>query len=144
MSLTSLLKRSAIFSGLSDSEAEAVAAICQKQVYAAESIIIQQGDTGDELFVIQDGQVEIVLMGTKPERQVVVLGKGQVLGEMSLLDFGYRSATARATEETTVQVMKEADFTALCERDNRIGFIVMRNLAADLSFKLRHRHLATM
>lgn len=144
MSLTSLLKRSAIFSGLSDSEAEAVAAICQKQVYAAESILIQQGDTGDELFVIQDGQVEIVLMGTMPERQVVVLGKGQVLGEMSLLDFGYRSATARATEETTVQVMKEADFTALCERDNRIGYVVMRNLAADLSFKLRHRHLATM
>jgi CRP-like cAMP-binding protein len=144
MSLTSLLKRSAIFSGLSDSEAEAVAAICQKQVYAPGSIIIQQGDTGDELFVIENGQVEIVLMGTMPERQVVVLGKGQVLGEMSLLDFGYRSATARATEETTVQVLREADFTALCERDYRIGYIVMRNLAADLSFKLRHRHLATM
>jgi CRP-like cAMP-binding protein len=144
MSLTSLLKRSAIFAGLSDSEAEAVAAICQKQVYEPGSIIIQQGDTGDELFVIEDGQVEIVLMGTMPERQVVVLGKGQVLGEMSLLDFGYRSATARATEETTVQVIKEADFTSLCEHDHRIGYIVMRNLAADLSFKLRHRHLATM
>ncbi len=144
MSLTNLLKRSAIFAGLSDSEAEAVAATCQKQVYGPGSIIIQQGDTGDELFIIEEGQVEIVLMGTTPERQVVVLGKGQVLGEMSLLDFGYRSATARATEETTVQVIKEADFTALCERDHRIGYIVMRNLAADLSFKLRHRHLATM
>ena len=42
------------------------------------------------------------------------------------------------------QIIKEADFTALCERDTHIGYVVMRNMAADLSFKLRHRHLATM
>jgi hypothetical protein len=32
----------------------------------------------------------------------------------------------------------------LCERDTHIGYVVMRNLAADISFKLRHQHLATM
>lgn len=144
MSLTSLLKRAALFTGLSDSEAEEVASLCVAHTYPAGSVIIQQGDTGDELFVIQEGQVEILVMGTKTEQPVVVLGKGQILGEMSLLDYGFRSATARAAEDTTVQVLKEADFTELCERNNHIGYIVMRNLAADLSFKLRHRHLATM
>jgi CRP-like cAMP-binding protein len=144
MSLTSLLKRAGLFTGLSDSEAEEVASLCVEQTYPAGSIIIQQGDTGDELFVIQEGQVEILVMGTKMEQPVVVLGKGQILGEMSLLDYGFRSATARAAEDTTVQVLKEADFTELCERNHRIGYTVMRNLAADLSFKLRHRHLATM
>jgi CRP/FNR family cyclic AMP-dependent transcriptional regulator len=144
MSLTSLLKRAGLFTGLSDGEAEEVASLCVEQTYPAGSIIIHQGDTGDELFVIEEGQVEILVMGTKLEQPVVVLGKGQILGEMSLLDYGFRSATARAAEDTTVQVLKEADFTELCERNNHIGYIVMRNLAADLSFKLRHRHLATM
>lgn len=144
MSLANLLKNSSLFAGLSDSELKAVSTICQKQVFPAGSILIHQGDTGDEFFFIQEGQVEIVIVGPKPERPVVVLGKGQILGEMSLLDYGYRSATARATEETVVQVIKQTDFTVLCERDHHIGYVVMRNLAADLSFKLRHRHLATM
>ncbi len=143
MSVNKLLRESALFSGLSDGELEAVVSTCVERSFDAGSIIIRQGDTGDEIFIIQEGQVEIVVMGPKPEI-LVVLGKGQILGEMSLLDFGYRSATARAAASTQVQVIKEADFTALCERDHHIGYVVMRNLAADLSFKLRHRNLATM
>ena len=78
MSLTSLLKRAALFTGLSDSEAEEVASLCVEHTYPAGSVIIQQGDTGDELFVIQEGQVEILVMGSKTEQPVVVLGKGQI------------------------------------------------------------------
>ena len=144
MAITELLKKTALFSGLSDDELGAVADICVEQSFPAGEIIIHQGDMGDELYIIQEGQVEILVMGTKPERPLVVLGKRQILGEMSLLDYGYRSATARAAEPATVQVIQEADFTALCQRDNHIGYVVMRNLAADLSFKLRHRNLATM
>ncbi len=144
MSLVDLFKSVALFSGLSVQELNSITAICEERHYPAGSTIIQQGETGEEMYVIQNGQVEIVLVGTKPERPVVVLGNGQILGEMSLLDYGYRSATARAAEATTVQVIEQGDFTALCERDNHIGYVVMRNLAADISFKLRHRHLAAM
>jgi len=144
MSVIDLFKNVALFSGLSDSELKSVVEICARKSFPAGGVIIQQGDTGDELFIIQEGQVEIVIMGTQPERPVVVLGKGQILGEMSLLDFGFRSATARAAEPTVVQVIREADFSVLCERDHHIGYVVMRNLAADISFKLRHRHLAAM
>ena len=141
VSLTSLLKKAAIFSGLTDNEVEAVAAICVEQTFPAGSIILHQGDTGDEMFIIQAGQVEVVAVGPKPERPVVVLGKGQVLGEMTLLDYGFRSATARAAEATTVQTIKEADFTALCGRDHHIGYVVMRNLAAEMSLRLRHYNI---
>jgi CRP/FNR family cyclic AMP-dependent transcriptional regulator len=144
MSLTDLLQSVALFSGLTGEQLEAVARICQERRYPAGSTIIQQGDTGDEMYVIEAGQVDILLVGYRSERPVVVLGKGQILGEMSLVDHGYRSATARATEPTTVQVIRQEDFTSLCEQDNHIGYVVMRNLAADISFKLRHQHLATM
>ena len=78
------------------------------------------------------------------QRRVVVnLGEGQIVGEMALIDLGPRSATVRAvTEPTTVQVIRREDFDRLCQENNHIGYIVMRNLAADLSFKLRHRNLS--
>ena len=144
MSVVDLLKRSALFTGLSDDELASVAKICTRQEHPAGGVIIKQGDTGDEMYIIEQGQVEIVVMGTRPETPVVVLGNGQVFGEMSLLDFGFRSATARAAVPTMVQVIREDAFSSLCEQDHHIGFVVMRNLAADLSFKLRHRNLATM
>ena len=145
MAITDLLRSVALFSGLHDRELEAVAGICQQKDFPAGSVIIKQGEMGHELYIIQKGQVDIVVMGgPAPETPVVVLGKGQIMGEMSLLDMGYRSATARAATPTTVQIVKRPEFIDLCDRDHYIGYQVMRNLAADLSFKLRQRNLATM
>jgi hypothetical protein len=39
-------------------------------------------------------------------------------------------------------VIRRDDFIQLCEQDTDIGYKVMRNLAADMSFKLRHRNLS--
>jgi len=65
-----------------------------------------------------------------------------VFGEMALVDRGARSATVRCVEDGTVlYVIPRKDFWALCDNDHHIGFIVMRNIAFDLSFKLRHRNL---
>ncbi|MBN1315918.1 MAG: cyclic nucleotide-binding domain-containing protein [Anaerolineales bacterium] len=143
MTLLDLFHNVALFDGLSENELVKVTDLCIEKQYAAGDIIIHQGDMGDELYIIQDGQVEIIVMGVRPERPIVILGKGQILGEMSLLDEGFRSATGRATVPTTVQMINGNQFTQLTEQDYHIGYIVMRNLAADLSFKLRHRNLAT-
>jgi hypothetical protein len=40
-----------------------------------------------------------------------------------------------------VQTIHRADLDALCQQETRIGYVIMRNLAADLSFKMRHRNL---
>jgi CRP-like cAMP-binding protein len=62
---------------------------------------------------------------------------------MSLVDQGPRSASVRAIQEpTVVQVIRHDDFLDLCQRNTHIGYVVMFNMAADLSFKLRHRNLS--
>jgi CRP-like cAMP-binding protein len=62
---------------------------------------------------------------------------------MALIDMGLRSATVRCTKDgTELYVLHRDEFIQLCEEDTDIGYKVMRNLAADMSFKLRHRNLS--
>jgi CRP-like cAMP-binding protein len=61
---------------------------------------------------------------------------------MSLVDRGPRSATVRAlTDGALLQALRREAFLDLCEANPHLGYRVMRNMAADLSFKLRHRML---
>ena len=137
-----ILKRVELFSGLSNDELKAVADICQERRLHPNEVIARQGEPGDEFYIITTGFVEIVIEG-KPEKVIVNLGKGQSVGEMSLIDQGPRSATVRAVSDPTiVQTITQADFEKLCNQDTRIGYVVMHNIAADLSFKLRQRHLS--
>ncbi|MCI0521794.1 MAG: cyclic nucleotide-binding domain-containing protein [Chloroflexi bacterium] len=140
MELVDILKTVELFSGLQREDLQKVAGLCQPRQFQAGEIITRQGEMGDELFLITQGMVEVSVN----ERQSVVnLGEGQIFGEMALLDQGARSATVTAgNQPTIVQIIPRADFYALCAQNKDIGFIVMRNLAHDLSFKLRHRNLS--
>ncbi|TEU14156.1 MAG: cyclic nucleotide-binding domain-containing protein [Anaerolineales bacterium] len=144
MSIVSLLKKVDFLNGLSESQLEKLAKLCREQTCSADDVIFRENDTSSELYLIQDGLVEITRSVPEPgtEKRIVTLGKGQIFGEMALVDEGPRSASARcAADGTRLWVAKRADFISLCEKDTSIGFLVMRNVAADLSFKLRHSHL---
>jgi CRP/FNR family cyclic AMP-dependent transcriptional regulator len=145
MDLLSVLSKVELFDGLTPQELADVARICTQHEYRAGQVITSQGETGGELYVIADGFVEVVVSpsGQNPApRTVVHLGRGQLFGEMALVDYGPRSATVKSiADHTLIQVIDRDDFNRLCEADNHLGFVVMRNMAADLSFKLRHYHL---
>ena len=141
MILTQIHKNVELFDGLTDSELDEVAAICDERRYRRGEIIAKQGEPGDEFFIVTQGFVEVLL--EEPRRAVVNLGPGQLIGEMAVVDQGSRSATVQAVEEpTVVQVISRDEFEVLCQKHTRIGYIVIRNIAADLSFKLRHRNLS--
>lgn len=144
MSIVSLLKQVDILNSLSESQLEKVAELCREQTRNADDIIFEENDKSSELYLIQDGLVEITLSVPEPgeEKSIVTLGKGQIFGEMALVDEGPRSASARCIADgTKLWVANRADFISLCEEDTSMGYLVMRNIAADLSFKLRHSHL---
>jgi CRP-like cAMP-binding protein len=147
MEAVSLLRGVAVFDGLAEAELRRVAEICREATFAKGDVLTTQGTEGSEMFVVKAGLLEVQVgqlgAGILPPHTVVNLGDGQVVGEMSLVDHGPRSATVRcATAECRVLVIPREAFEALCQADHHIGMLVYRNLAADLSFKLRHRHLA--
>jgi CRP-like cAMP-binding protein len=137
-----LLQSVELFDGLTVNDLDEVAAICAQRKYKAGEILVKEGEVGAELFVVSDGLVEITVQEHTVPRVVVNLGTGQIIGEMSLVDRGTRSATVRAVHDTVVQVIQHDEFQELCQRNTGIGYLVMSNLAADLSFKLRHRNLS--
>ena len=144
MDLITVLQGVDLFEGLEADELTKVAAICAERSFSRGQVIAREGEIGHELFIVSEGFVE-VLIGERPNspaRVVVSMGAGQLIGEMALLDQGPRSATLRATSTPTMlQVIHRQDFEDLCQKDTRIGYLVMRNLAAELSFKLRLRNL---
>ncbi len=145
MDTKNLLRTTEMFFGLTDEELDKVAGICRKRRYTGGEVITRQGEPGDALFLVVEGFVEVILPtpGDAADQVLVHLGSGQVIGEMALIDGGPRSATVRAlTDPTIIEVIRRGDFERLCEQDTRIGYLVMRNLAADLSFKLRHKNLS--
>jgi CRP/FNR family cyclic AMP-dependent transcriptional regulator len=106
--------------------------------------LLEQDDIGKDLFIVAEGFAEVVVSNPSNEKtkSIVNLGPGQIIGEMALIDKGPRSATVRIiSDQSVLYQINHTQFENLCEKNTRIGYIVMRNLASDLSFKLRHQHL---
>lgn len=136
------MKSIELFKGLNDSQLERLVAISRRESFNAGDVILRQDSPGDRMYIIAQGQVEISVLDVKGKsRLAVYLGQGQVFGEVALLDYGSRSATVTADEDNTVVYSLARDsFDNLCMSDHLLGFLVMRNLALDLAFKLRHRN----
>ena len=150
MAITELLRLSELFAELAPEQVEKVAALGREEVYTAGDIIIHEGAPPDAIYVICNGMVEVEVSkvaipdvpGSPRLNSIVRLGQGQMFGEMGLVDRGARSATVRCVEDgTTLHAIAHEAFRDLCDSDHYIGYIVMRNIASDLSFKLRHRNL---
>ncbi|MFQ5434954.1 MAG: cyclic nucleotide-binding domain-containing protein [Anaerolineae bacterium] len=145
MSVTKLLKQVQLFASLNSAELAELANISQKVTANPGDVIIKQNTTGKELYLVAEGSVEVFIEGLESARSLVILGEGQVIGEMALIDQGYRSASVKVNKKgATLYRIDSDDFYRLCNKNTRIGYVVMRNLAIDIAFKLRHRNLAEL
>ena len=81
--------------------------------FETDDIIFNQGDIGDYLYIIVNGQVEILQKDNGEDHQIAILGKGEYFGEMALLNQKSRSATVRCLETTDVLALRKKDFNLL-------------------------------
>ncbi|MFC1959613.1 cyclic nucleotide-binding domain-containing protein [Chloroflexota bacterium] len=143
MELIDLLKGVELFAGLNTAQLQRLTEISKLVEYKDGDIIFERGAPGDALYIIRDGQVAVILTeGRTDARGVIYLGMGQIFGEMALIDRGERSATIQCgSAKVAIAVIRREDFETLCASDTAIGYVVMRNIANDISFKLRHRNM---
>ena len=105
-----------------------IAEITEEISYDKDSVIIVEGDQGDSLFLLVDGQVEV----RKGSNTIVALYKGTCFGEMSLLDDQPRSADVVAIKESTCLRIWRDDFEILLDDEPTISKAIMRVLTSRL------------
>lgn len=147
MDLLSVLKDVDVFHGIPRRNLEQLTHVCREQLYQRGDTIVIENTPSDELYIIVEGAVEILVdpgllkaSNAKVDPAVITtLWPGQTFGEMGLVDRGRRSASARASADgvTVLQAIRRDDLLRLCEADHRFGYLLMRNIAADLAFKIR-------
>jgi CRP/FNR family transcriptional regulator, cyclic AMP receptor protein len=95
-----------IFGLLDDEEREALAQMMDTRDFKTGQTIFHNGDSGGEIFILRSGRVEVFIENTEGQKIVVSENeKGDVIGELSFLDGGSRTATALAVEDTETLVM---------------------------------------
>ncbi len=143
MSITRPLDRAQLFTGLSQEELQKITSLSERRTYQKGDTVLSEGEISRELFIVSKGTVEVSLKTDEASTPLLRLGAGQIFGEMTLVDRGARSATVTALEDPTVlQVIPHDALLQLCEDDNHIGFTVMRNLAAEMSLRLRYYNIS--
>ena len=103
-----------LFSSSSRGELAQIARLLTKVQLPAGRVLIEEGARGDEFMIIVDGMAEVSRGG----RPVALLGRGDVIGEMALLDEsrrGRRNATVTARTDVTIYVGTPAEFRTLLE-----------------------------
>jgi CRP/FNR family transcriptional regulator, cyclic AMP receptor protein len=140
------LRKAEIFADLTDAELAEVARACKALRVPADRTVFSEGDDGDELYVIHEGSVRVQIVtraddGSLAPSTINTLHPGQCFGEVVLLRSSLRTASVVAAEQTTLIVLREPEFRALCEATPRIGYVVMRNLAQDLAYKLHSSNI---
>ena len=96
--------------------------------FSAGQTIFAEGTSGDVLYVVKDGEVEVRVH----DRVVETVGPGGIVGEMALIDQGPRSASAVAKTDCTLVPVNETRFKFLVQQVPAFSLEVMRVMASRL------------
>ena len=99
------------------------------KVYQDGEIIIRQGDVGDNMFVIQEGQVEVVVEQDGQEVRLAVQGAGQPIGEMAIFDHQVRSATVRALGQARILTVDKKSLVRRIHEDPSLAYHMMQTMS---------------
>ena len=100
------------------------------RLYEDGEILVRQGEPGDCMFVIQEGEVEIVI--EKDGRDTVLrrAGPGEMLGEMAIFQHQVRSATVRAKGPARALTVDKKNFLRRINEDPSIAFRLVESMSS--------------
>ena len=116
------------FKGLEDHELEEVARLTEFHTYPPNHILCHEGAYEEVLYIIADGKIVISqkIIDGEEERIIRAGGRGDVVGEMALIQSAPRAATVRTTTDCTVLEMKKGDFETILSRSPHMAIDLIR------------------
>lgn len=99
------------------------------RVYDDGEAIMHEGELGDCMYVVQQGEVEVTIRSGGQELVLSVLEAGDVFGEMSLFTKRKRSATVRAKGKARVMTIDKRGFMKRVHQDPSLAFQILRKMS---------------
>ncbi|MGQ9617462.1 MAG: Crp/Fnr family transcriptional regulator [Candidatus Aminicenantia bacterium] len=103
-----------------------------------DTVIFEEGDKSDSLYIIYEGKVRISKMiPNAGEEALAILEEGNYFGEMSLIEDSFRSAWAIAHSDVVLLEISLQDFRELMDKNKDLSIKVLKSFVKELSNKLR-------
>lgn len=136
--VSDLLRQVPIFKDLDDGEIARVAEVCKQQEFVAGEHIFHEGEAGNRLYLIIEGDVRISRdVPGSGEEALAVLKPGALFGEMSVFDRSERSTDAIANSGAKCITITRSDFELLLDFNRDIAYKVLWACVRLLSARLR-------
>lgn len=116
------------FKGLDDRELQDMAALTEIRTYPPGHVLCQEGAYEDVFYIVADGNAEITkkMIEGEEDRLLRVARRGDMVGEMALIQNAPRAATVRTLTECTVLEMEKRDFETILSRSPHMAMDIIR------------------
>ena len=100
------------------------------KIYKDGEVIICEGEDGHCMFVIQEGEAEVIMQGVEDQEiRLGVRGEGEFFGEMAIFDRDVRSATVRALGDARVLTVDKKNFMRRVHEDPSLAFRLVETMS---------------
>lgn len=128
-----MLQSVPLFATMTLEQLEAIHHCLTEQQYTLGELIFAEGDVGDEMYIVAEGEVEILIKLETPEPFLLTTVRpGAYFGEMSVLDNEPRSAAARVSQDARLLVLKGEQLKELVYVMPEIAFTIFKVLSQRL------------
>jgi len=99
------------------------------KMYRDGEVIVREGETGECMYVIQEGQVEVLLEKEGKQARLAVMSEGDFFGEMALIEREVRSATVRALGNVRVLSVDKVTFLRRIHEDPSLAYRILQKMS---------------
>lgn len=125
-----IIEKTSLFQSLSYNDFCQIAEISKESVYEKGDIIFEENSSATAFFIIAEGEVEILKQSHDGKQNILaVKSRGEVFGEMSVIDDLPRSATIKAKTQVILLVISKNVFSELLKNFSHIAIEIARNIA---------------
>jgi CRP-like cAMP-binding protein len=131
-----ILNEISIFAGLSDKQLYTLFRLLEKTRYRSGEKVFEQGSQPSHIYIIQSGNVKLVINEKSNPLELIVFGQGQCFGETSVIGIQPHAVTAVTVKDTELIVLSRNALLSLLKTDLDLFSMLILNIAREACRRL--------